>query len=181
MISLKSKYHSFSYKDPDVFPPFYGIFTLDLPSPYVILSRHPLPIPVLGEILSPLNKSTWILIVICLLIFSLLFNAARMLYLRYRPDLVNQSKANFADMIFFRTWAAILETDAIDWFTKTSAGQLLQLIWCIFVLSFFLFYNVELRSSLMRQNFESPINSLDDIDLWNQESFFGNKCFTILK
>ena len=129
------------------------------------ISRNPIPVTTYGNISRPFSASVWALSAIAIATFSFLFMVSHRLYSsskHLRPfHLARKERAPLNFVIF--PFAKITEPDPLPWFRKWSAGKLLVLLWSTFSLTMILFYCSNLRVHFVTVDYESPIDTLEDV------------------
>ncbi len=139
---------------------FFDMSTPVLHSNVVLLSRTPRTVTAWGNISSPFDNITWMLIFALLTAFSFLFLASHRLYVHLGCPVKQEPSAfNF----FMFTFCKVTEQEPLPWFKAGHGGKLLVASWTLMACVLILFYNSNLRAHLMTLQYEKPISSLQDV------------------
>lgn len=126
----------------------------------LFMSRASRTVTAWGNISSPFDNITWIVIVILLIVFSLLFLLSHRIYAGLGCKVKHEhSRFNF----FMFTFCKVTEPEPLPWFKTGHGGKLLVFTWTIMACLLIIFYQSTLRAHLMTLQYEKPISSLQDV------------------
>ncbi len=130
------------------------------------MSRSPIPVDSYGSILKPFSREVWAATAVLMGVFATFFWTAHRCYTRdaladHARGLVRQEASPFN--FFLYSFAKITEPDPLPWFKRMSSGKFVVLLWRILALFLVMCYNSNLRTHMMTETYEKPIDTLQDV------------------
>ena len=114
---------------------------------------------------SAFDVSTWALIVIALAVLFSLGTMTLEVYRQYMPEIWLQRNKGTKVIIFLRLTFGLVHPPECNWFKRPfSSGAIFILTWCLLSMFVLIFYNNDLRSALIGQTFEDPIEDINEED-----------------
>ncbi len=134
------------------------------------ITRKPLPLEHISNILKPFSHQVWIVLLMTLTIFSLLFLTIHKMYSASEPFRnLNLARREESTCVFFLySFTKLTEADVLPWFSTWSAGRLATLLYYIMAWLMIQFYSCNLKTYMATIQYEAP--PADRSDLIKQQS-----------
>ena len=131
------------------------------PYEYFWLSRYPIEVSKIFKVLAPFQGLVWTFIIIAPISASLIFIQIAKFYKKFIPEMI-KSNIDFG-LIILQTCGQLVEPMDIKWFKRINFGKVLLGLWSFYCLLLVMFYNCNLRSSMIKPAREPFIDNSEDV------------------
>ncbi len=130
---------------------------------YVFISKAPSPATSIGNLTKPFSANLWLIIVVTLSSISFgVFMAYRMYSNLDMPIFIEKTEQAQFNLVLY-PFCKVTEPEALPWFSRGTGGHLFVFSWTLFAWFMVLCYQSNLRAHLIYQEYEKPLQTLNDI------------------